>query len=94
MPALTARYGDGAAVAAADYDSVLTAAYHPAGLTVLLVFKDATAEVRRNLPADFQLTPALHELRQAGASSAPASQPRPDRPAEIPPRRIGRSRDR
>ena len=45
LPGLVARYGDGAAVAAADYDSVLSAAYHPAGLTVLLVFRDATAEV-------------------------------------------------
>lgn len=66
---LTAAYGDGAAVAAADYDSVLATAYHPAGLTVLLVFKDATAEVRRDLSADFQLTPVLRELTQAGSST-------------------------
>jgi hypothetical protein len=70
LAALTASYGDGAAVAAADYDGVLTAAYRPAGLTVLLVFKDASAEVLRNLPADFQLTPVLHELGQASASAA------------------------
>jgi hypothetical protein len=68
LPALTARYGDGTAAAAADYDNVLSAAYRPAGLTVLLVFKDATAEVLRDLPADFQLTPTLRELKLAGAN--------------------------
>ena len=51
----TARYGDGTAVAAADADGVLAGAYHPTGLTVLLVFSDATAEVRRNLSGDFEL---------------------------------------
>jgi hypothetical protein len=73
LPGLTARYGDGAAVATADRNNVLGAAYHPAGLTVLLVFKDATAEVLRRLAANFQLAPALRELRLAGALSA--SQP-------------------
>ena len=74
LPALAARYGDGAAVPTADYDSVLRAAYHPVGLTVLLVFKDANAEVLRGLPADFELTPALRELRQASTALRP-SQP-------------------
>ncbi len=68
LPALVARYGDGAAVATADSNSVLSAAYRPAGLTVLLVFRDATAEVLRRLPANFQLSPSLHELKLAGAS--------------------------
>lgn len=68
LPALTARYGDGAAVAAADEGGVLSDAYHPAGLTVLLVFKDATAEVVRNLSGDFQLSADLRELTLAGAS--------------------------
>lgn len=72
LPALTARFGDGAAVAVADNDGVLSDAYHPAGLTVLLVFKDATAEVVRNLSGNFQLTPALHELKLAGASLSKA----------------------
>ena len=67
LPGLTAHYGDGAAVAAADFDNVLTLAYHPSGLTVLLVFKDATAEVVRNLGTDFQLGSTLRELRLAGA---------------------------
>jgi hypothetical protein len=74
LAALTVRYGDGAAVAAADYDSVLSAAYHPVHLTVLLVFRDATAEVQRNLAADFQLASTLSELKLAGASLT-ASQP-------------------
>jgi hypothetical protein len=68
LPALAARYGDGAAVATADYDSVLSDAYHPVGLTVLLVFNDAAAEVLRGLPAHFELTPALRELRLASTS--------------------------
>jgi len=71
LPALVNRYGDGAAVAAADNDDVLTAAYRPAGLTVLLVFKDATAEVLRTLPANSQLALALRELRQPGPSPSP-----------------------
>lgn len=69
LPALIASYGDGAAVAAADDNGVLKDAYHPAGLTVLLVFKDATAELVRNLPANFQLASALRELNLSGASS-------------------------
>jgi hypothetical protein len=68
LAGLTSRYGKGAAVAAADSDRVLTARYRPSDLTVLLVFKDATAEVLRNLPADFQLAPVMRELGRAGAS--------------------------
>lgn len=67
LPALAARYGDGAAVAAADQDGVLSGAYHPAGLTVLLVFRDATAKVVRSLSGNFQLTSALSELKLPGA---------------------------
>ena len=68
LPTLVARYGDGAAVATADSNSVLSAAYQPAGLTVLLVFRDATVEVLRGLSANFQLSPSLRELKLAGAS--------------------------
>jgi hypothetical protein len=68
LPSLIALYGDGAAVAAADYDNVLTFTYHPAGLTVILVFKDDRAEVVRNLPVNFELAPTLRELKLAGAS--------------------------
>jgi hypothetical protein len=71
LATLTARYGDRTAVAVVDYDSVLTDAYRPAGLTVLLVFKDASAVVLRNLSADFQLAPELRELGQARASAVP-----------------------
>jgi hypothetical protein len=71
LAGLTGRYGRGVAVAAADSDNVLTARYRPSGLTVLLVFKDATAEVVRNLPADFQYTLVMRDLGQArGRASA------------------------
>ena len=70
LPALVARDGHGAAVATADSDGVLSVAYHPAELTVLLVFKDATVEVLRTLPADSQLAAALRELTLAGASTS------------------------
>jgi hypothetical protein len=49
-----------------DADNLLGAAYHAAGLTLLLVYSDATALVRTNLPAGFQLTSALRELTQPG----------------------------
>ena len=68
LPSLVALYGDGQAVAAADHDNVLTLAYHPTSLTVLLVFKDARAEVVSDPPANFQLAPTLRELKLAGAS--------------------------
>jgi hypothetical protein len=73
LDTLAARYG---AVAASDYHSVLTAAYRPDGLTVLLVYKNAAAEVVRNLPANFQLTPTLRELGQPSTSLS-TSQPTP-----------------
>lgn len=67
LAALTAQDGRGAAVAVYDSQDVLGAAYHPDGLTVLLVHSDATALVRRNLPADFELTSALRGLERPGA---------------------------
>jgi len=67
LPALVARDGLGKAVATADYDNVLTAAFHPVGLTVLLVYKDAYAEVLKGLSDGFRLAPTLGELRLAGA---------------------------
>ncbi len=63
---LTAQYGEGAALAVYDADNLLGAAYHPAGLTVLLVYSDATALDRTDLPAGFQLTSALRELTRPG----------------------------
>jgi hypothetical protein len=63
----TAEYGGRHAVAAVDADGVLADAYHPAGLTVLLVFSDATAEVRKNLAGNFQLDLVPGELNGPGA---------------------------
>lgn len=65
----TARYGGGHAVAADDADGVLADAYHPTGLTVLLVFSDATAEVRKNLSGDFELNLTRGELDSPGAKA-------------------------
>ena len=65
----TVRYGGGHAVAADDADGVLTDAYHPTGLTVLLVFSDATAEVRKNLSGNFKLGLTPGELNSPGAKA-------------------------
>lgn len=66
LAALTAQNGGGRAIAVYDNGNLLGAAYHPAGLTVLLVYSDATALVRANLPAGFQLTSALRGLGRPG----------------------------
>ncbi|MGH3267350.1 MAG: hypothetical protein ACRDNS_35810, partial [Trebonia sp.] len=68
LPALVARDGAHAAAPAADPDGILDVAFHPVGLTVILVYSDATAEVFRGLAPDFQLTPTLRQLRRPGAS--------------------------
>ena len=70
LATLTAQYGGGAAAAVYDTGNVLGARYHPAGVTVLLVYSDATARIRRNLPPTFQLGPALQELAFPGAQTA------------------------
>jgi len=70
LAGLTARYGGGTAKAVYDTGDVLTAAYHPDGLTVLLVYSDATADVRKNLPSGFQLIPVLRQLTRPGKQSA------------------------
>lgn len=70
MPVLTARYGGGSAVAGSDTGGVLGAAYHPAGLTVLLIYSDATAQVQRGLRPDFQLGPELRLLSLPGRQVA------------------------
>jgi hypothetical protein len=68
--------GDGEAVAAADNGNVLGAAYHPGSkLTVLLVYRDATAKVYRGLSDSFQLTSAMGELTQAGSGPGAAHSP-------------------
>jgi hypothetical protein len=70
LATLTAKYGGSAAAAVYDTGNVLAAKYHPAGVTVLLVYSDATARVRRNLPPAFQLGSALHELALPGSLAA------------------------
>ena len=70
LATLTAQYGGGAAAAVYDTGNVLGARYHPAGVTVLLVYSDATARIRRNLSATFQLGPALQELALPGDQTA------------------------
>jgi hypothetical protein len=62
IPALARKDGDGTAVAATDTRDVLADVYHPSGLTVLLVYGNATSVDHRNLPANFDLTPALRAL--------------------------------
>jgi hypothetical protein len=70
IASLTTRYGDGRARAAIDTDGVLTTAYRPDGLTVLLVFSDATAEIHRNLPGNFQFETMLTTLAPPTRSPA------------------------
>lgn len=68
LPRLALNYGDGIAVPVYDKAGILDAAYHPVGLTVLLVYSDATAKVRRDLSAGFQLGLDLRELVLPGTS--------------------------
>jgi hypothetical protein len=68
LPALISRYGRGTAIAVADNNGVLSRKYHPAGLTVLLVFRDATAAPFKNLSGSFNLTRVLGELQLASTS--------------------------
>ena len=70
LAGLIAQYGGGTAKAVYDTGDVLAAAYHPDGLTVLLVYSNATADVRRNLPPDFQFTPVLRQLTKPGKQLA------------------------
>src|ERR1700761_6630725 len=53
---------DGRAVAVIDDQDVLSNAFGPLSLTVLLVYRDATAELHRALPADFKLTAVMRTL--------------------------------
>jgi hypothetical protein len=79
---VTDSYGRGAAKPATDPHGVLSSAYRPEGLTVLLVFSDATAEVRKNLSGSLQLGTVLSGLTKTGRSQVPAqppaSRPTPD----------------
>jgi hypothetical protein len=69
---LTRTAGLGTAVAVKDAANVLGAAYHPAGLTIVLVRADATTSVQRHLVAgQFQLTGRLRELGITGQGASP-----------------------
>jgi hypothetical protein len=63
------KYGKGYATPADDADGVLARAYHPIGLTVLLVFSDTAAKVQRNLSGNFQLGLTPFELNSPGANA-------------------------
>jgi hypothetical protein len=63
------RFGNRHAVQGDDADDVLARAYNPTGLTVLLVFKDATAEVHRDLTGQFELGLSADELNFPGAKT-------------------------
>ena len=67
---LTAQYGRGVARPLYDTRDVLGAAYHPVGLTLLLVYSDATARVHQNLRGGFQLGPDLRELTLPGSRAS------------------------
>jgi hypothetical protein len=69
-------YGDSHAVAADDADGVLASAYRPDGLTLLLVYRNARADVRRNLGKSFQLAPALSGLKSAGPAASASVTPK------------------
>ena len=75
----TNQFGNGHAVPGIDADGVLADAYHPAGLTVLLVFSDGTAEVLKNLSGSFQLKLSPFELNSPGAKAEarPSAQANP-----------------
>jgi hypothetical protein len=72
----TIQYVYGRAVAADDADGVLGNAYRPHGLTVLLVYSDAEAEVDRNLGSTFQLGPVLSGLKSASAKTSTQATPK------------------
>jgi hypothetical protein len=76
LAAETNQDGDSHAVAADDADGVLADAYHPDGLTLLLVYKDAKADVRRNLGGTFQLGPALSALKSASPAASASVTPK------------------
>jgi hypothetical protein len=63
--------GRGTAVAIKDAENVLGSAYHPAGLTIVLVRADASTTVQRNLNPGFQLEDQLRSLGSGARSVSP-----------------------
>jgi len=70
---LTRTAGQGTAVAVKDAADVLGAAYHPAGLTIVLVQADAATTVQRNLVAGH--IQVEDQLRQLGTGQSASPQP-------------------
>jgi hypothetical protein len=68
-------YGDHYAVAADDADGVLANAYRPDELTLLLVYRDAKAEVDRGLASTFELQPLLSGLKSAAPETSAQATP-------------------
>jgi hypothetical protein len=66
IPSLLAAYGDGSAVAAYDTTGILDRQYRPDGLTLLMVYADATAQVERSLTPSFQFGSVLGRLVLTG----------------------------
>jgi hypothetical protein len=66
VQSLLATYGDGSAIAAYDTSGVLDHRYRPDGLTLLMVYADATAQVERDLTPDFQFGSVLDRLVLTG----------------------------
>ncbi len=68
---LARRDGQGRAVAVKDAQNVLGSAYHPAGLTIVLVRPDASTTVQRNLNPGFHLEDQLRALHPRAGSAGP-----------------------
>jgi hypothetical protein len=77
LAAETRQFGGNYAVPGDDADGVLANAYHPTGLTVLLVFIDGTAEVQKNLSGNFQLGLTPFELNSRGVNADPNASAKP-----------------
>ncbi len=72
--ALARTVGQGTAVVVKDAENVLGSAYHHAGLTIVLVWADASATVHWNLTGGFQLE---DQLRMLGGARSASAEPEP-----------------
>jgi hypothetical protein len=75
VTAFARRDGQGRAIAVKDADNVLGSAYHPAGLTIVLVRADASTTVQRNLNPGFQLEDQLRTLSSGARGTTPEPGP-------------------
>ena len=76
LAAETVAYGHGYARAVDDPDGALARTYDPVGLTVLLVYSDAKAEVRRNLGSAFELASVLGGLKSSSSEASAEATPK------------------